>query len=75
LIKTRLRKRAAIAGTVIPVLFEGDKRDAFPSVFEDQVHVDMTEPGQYFSRLEQLVIRLLDIPQDHPGLSDDALPW
>lgn len=74
LIKTRLRKRAAVASTVVPVLLERQPTSAFPALFEDQVHVDVREPARYAEQLESLAVRLLGILEYHPGLSIDAMP-
>ncbi|MBC7777583.1 MAG: TIR domain-containing protein [Phycisphaerae bacterium] len=70
MIETRLRKRTAIRETVIPLLLEDSPKASFPLLFEDSVYIDFTDEKRYFVQLFRLILRLYDIPFDHPGLDE-----
>ncbi len=70
MIQTRLRKKTRIRETVIPLLLEGTQKGSFPPQFEDSVFIDFTENKNYFVELFRLIMRLYNIPFDHPGLDE-----
>jgi hypothetical protein len=70
MIGTRLRKRAEVRETVLPLLLEGTQTSSFPPMFEDSVFINFTERERYFVELFRLLLRLHSIPFDHPGLDE-----
>ncbi|NQZ11777.1 MAG: toll/interleukin-1 receptor domain-containing protein [Algicola sp.] len=70
MIGTRLRKRAEVRETVLPLLLEGTQTSSFPPMFEDSVFINFTERERYFVELFRLLLRLHGIPFDYPGLDE-----
>lgn len=70
MIDTRLRKRTEIRKTVLPLLLEGNHETAFPPLFEDSVYINFKDEKRYFVELFRLILRLYNIPFDHPGLDE-----
>jgi hypothetical protein len=62
LIKTRLAKRDEIKRTIIPLLLEGAKDEAFPPLFSDSVYIDFRTPEDFFLRLFETVLTIHRIP-------------
>lgn len=52
----------------VPLLVEGDATTSLPPLLQNTVHVDFTQPDDYFDRIFQLVLTLHRIPFDHPGI-------
>jgi hypothetical protein len=62
LIKTRLAKRDEIRRTIIPLLLEGTKDEAFPPLFTDSVFIDFRKSENFFFRLFETVLTIHQIP-------------
>ncbi len=69
LINTRLRKLSQ-EESIKPLLLTGTQEKCFPALFEDSVHVDFRNKGDYFVRLFELILSLHHIPFDHPRVDD-----
>jgi small GTP-binding protein len=62
LIKTRLAKRDEIRRTIIPLLLEGSKDEAFPPLFTDSVFIDFRNSDDFFLRLFETVLTIHRVP-------------
>lgn len=70
LIGTILRMRKKKRERVIPILLSGNQQTSFPSLLRDSVYVDFRAEDKYFIKLFNLILRLHNIPFEHPNLDD-----
>lgn len=68
LINSRLMKRESESERVVPLLREGDAISSFPPLVRDSVYLDFRNADRYFDRLFELLLKLYDIPFDHPAM-------
>jgi GTPase SAR1 family protein len=64
-IKTRLRKRDSMHGTILPILVDGTQQTAFPPSFEDSVFIDFRSEEKFFPQLFELILVLQRIPHEY----------
>jgi hypothetical protein len=64
LINLRLTSTESLKATVLPLLFSGDERTAFPPLMRGRVYADFRNEESYFECLLRLVFTLHTIPFD-----------
>lgn len=70
LIESRLCEEDNIRKTIIPILLEGSRKNAYPPLLRTQVYIDFTNEKRYFVELFRLTLRLYNIPFDYSGLDE-----
>jgi small GTP-binding protein len=70
LINLRLTGTEEAKNTVLPLLLEGDERDALPPLLRGRVYADFRQETRYFAMLFDLILTLHSIPVAHPAIAD-----
>jgi len=70
LINLRLMGTEDAKNTVLPLLLDGEERDALPPLLRGRVYADFRQEEQYFAMLFDLILTLHSIPVAHPAIAD-----
>ena len=66
----RLRGTEASKKTVLPLLCEGEPRDALPPLLQARDYSDFRNHDDYFARVFDLVLHLYRVEHDDPAVLD-----